>query len=725
MYKYLCVMVILLINLNLKAHNFPEAISSGYFLDDLFKDISFEKPVALRTPPNEKSLYIVEKTGKIFKIENLSNPKKELFLDISERVIDQGESGLLSIEFHPNYATNKTYFLFYSTMQEKGRFQRISKFVGKQETVLIEQFDEAGNHNGGDMHFGPDGYLYIGVGDEGLGGDVLKNSQLIDKDYFAGILRIDVDLKKNNLWPNNHPAVILNKSGKPSYKVPNDNPFVNADSFNNKKVDNKKVIKEFWATGLRNPWRMSFDKKGNLWIGEVGQGFREEIDIIPAGQGGMNFGWKPREGLHPFKDMKSNAEDYDDPVYEYARTAAPLKFIGRSVTGGVVYEGNKLPEFTGKYIFGDYASGNVWALSKSSPQYKAEYITNTMGISAFGFHPASGEVLACALNEGKIKILKKSEVKTVNIPQKLSDTGIFKDVKSLTVNSSFIPYESNAPAWFDNAIESKWVSVPKGKKFGITSNGPWNSPSGAVWVQHFDMEKVQGNPSTKFKLETRVLVKSPGSAYALNYKWNKQQTEAYLVSEGGETLNLKVSVNGKAKDKTWRIPGRMECMICHNVTGGYALGFHTRQINRDTTAFGVKQNFLNVLYEHGMLSKKPNSVDLNKKHASLDSGASLEKKARSYLDVNCSSCHSRDGTTPVPFDLRAYGQLSRARLFNKPLNNMGDNSLRVISKGKPEKSVLLKRMAASDGFTRMPFIGTHEVDEKAISVIEQWIKSLE
>ncbi|MCM8532034.1 MAG: hypothetical protein NE330_12795, partial [Lentisphaeraceae bacterium] len=422
--------------------------------------------------------------------------------------------------------------------------------------------------------------------------------------------------------------------------------------------------------------------------------------------------------------IDSGGLTFDDPVYEYARSKAPLQFIGRSVTGGVIYEGDKIPPLTGKYIFGDYVSGNVWALSKSSPQYKAEYVTNNMGISAFGIHPITGDVLICSFSEGQIKILKKSEVKEVALPKKLSDTGIFKDLKNLTASDSFIPYESNAPAWFDNALESKWVSVPKGKKFIILPNGPWTSPEGTVWVQHFDMEKELGNPSTKYKLETRILVKSPGGAYALTYKWNEQQTDAYLVSEAGENLSLKISVNGKEKKKIWRIPGRMECMMCHNVTGGFALGFHTRQINRDTKVFGDKQNFLTALYDHGMLNKKPTSVDLKKKYAALNSKASLEKKARTYLDVNCSSCHSRDGTTPVPFDLRVYTPLEKSRLFNRPLNNMGDKSLRVISQSNPEKSVLLKRMGAVDGFTRMPFIGSHEVDRKAIQIISEWIQSL-
>ena len=213
-------------------------------------------------PGNDSLLFVVEKPGRIRKVHLGPSPSMETFLDIRDRVRVGSEQGLLCLAFHPDFEKNGWFYLFY-TASESGAPNRLSRFqvvsgdsmIGEpsSETIFINQRDDAGNHNGGDLHFGPDGFLYVALGDEGAANDSLNNSQKIDADFFAGILRIDVDQRPESLEPNPHPAVVSH------YKIPADNPFVGLETFQGKRLQPQKIRTEFWAIGLRNPWRISFD----------------------------------------------------------------------------------------------------------------------------------------------------------------------------------------------------------------------------------------------------------------------------------------------------------------------------------------------------------------------------------------------------------------------------------------------------------------------------------
>ena len=715
--------------------NFPAELTSSLQFEDFLGGLTFSNPVCLRTPPGENSLYVVEKPGRVYLIEDVNNPQKQLFLDISSKVLDGGEQGLLSIAFHPEFSTNKTLYLFYSANHNSTRHQFISKFVIQSEssnlntpysfteTVMIRQLDQAGNHNGGDMHFGQDGYLYISLGDEGGQNDARNNSQLIDKDYFSAIMRIDVDRKAENIEPNNHPAV-LKPGGQAHYKVPADNPWVGATSFNGNAVNPSNVRTEFYAVGFRNPWRMSFDPDGNLWIGDVGQGLREEIDIIPNGQAGMNFGWAFREGFIAGPKSAPAGVTADDPIYDYIRTGT---FGGRSVTGGVVYTGNQIPSLKDKYIFGDYASGNIWHLTKVGNGAQVDFITNEINISAFGHDPETGEVLACKYNSGKILKLVEGTANEGDIPQTLSATGAFSNLNNLTPETGVEAYEPNVTFWSDYAIKSRWFSLPNlSQTFGFKAEGPWTYPAGTVWVKHFDLEMVRGNPSSAVRVETRFLVKTESGAYGLSYRWNSAGTEATLVPSDGESINYNIEIGGVSTPKTWTIPSRSSCKECHTPNGGFALSFNTRQLNKTAQIFGSNQNQLTALFNEGYLDVNPgNPANLNRHYAQDDPSASLEQKARSYLDVNCAYCHQDGGTTPAEFDARALLTNLQTGLINGvPLNDGGDSTRRLILPGHPEKSVVLSRISASDGFTRMPPIATTELDHEGMDLIQHWIEDL-
>lgn len=391
--------------------------TSGYRTETAYPGLTFNQPLGFATAPNETDrLFVLEKPGRIQVITDLGGaPTKQLFLDLTGRVVADGEGGVLGLAFHPNFANNRYFYVFYTTNVTTGAgtglHDRVSRFTAlaapasnadilATEVPLISQYDEASNHNGGDLHFGPDNYLYIALGDEGGSNDQYNNSQRIDKDFFAGLLRIDVDQLADNLPPNPHPAVHAG-----TYRIPADNPFVGATSFNSAPVNRASVRDEFWAVGLRNPWRFSFDvPTGRLFAGDVGQGAREEIDLIVRGG---NYGWSYREGLvaGPRSNPPAGAV-FVDPIWDADRALAG------SITGGRVYRGSRFPDLAGRYIFGDYVRDRIFAMTISvTGAVTVETLLTEDSPVAFGADPRNGDILIASIGNGAIRRLV-SDVQT-------------------------------------------------------------------------------------------------------------------------------------------------------------------------------------------------------------------------------------------------------------------------------------------------------------------------
>ncbi|HMJ88390.1 MAG TPA: PQQ-dependent sugar dehydrogenase, partial [Candidatus Acidoferrum sp.] len=321
----------------------------AYRLANAFPELEFTDPVAVVTPPGENNkLFVVQQDGRIILINNLNAPTRTVFLDLSDRVAygsPEGEGGTLGMAFHPNYAQNGYVFVYYlcntSTADGNGRHDRLSRFTRSQgnpgraeagsEVVLFTQYDEEFNHNGGTLLFGPDGYLYITLGDEGYPEDPFDNGQRIDKDFFAGVMRIDVDHKPGSLAPKPHPAL----GGKVNYWIPPDNPWVGATSFNGKSVDPARVRTEFWAVGLRSPWRMFYDAPtGYMYVSDVGEvgnnaaNRSEEINLIVKGG---NYGWPYVEADQPGPKANEAPPGFSSkgPLVTYERgNSGP--FVGRA-----------------------------------------------------------------------------------------------------------------------------------------------------------------------------------------------------------------------------------------------------------------------------------------------------------------------------------------------------------------------------------------------------------
>ncbi len=308
-------------------------------LKDAFKNLSFQSPVAMAQPkPGNGYWYVVERTGKVFRvpINNENTHEKVLYLDYSRKVNTISEGGLLSLAFDPEYPSNRTVYISYTETSINNDYSQTSVIARLTESSLTGLLDNSSehrllelgqpynNHNGGQIAFGPDNYLYIGFGDGGSGGDPHQNGQ--NRETLLGsLLRIDV-------------------SSGDRYSIPEDNPFVG-----------KQGRDEIFAYGLRNPWRWSFDSEtGQLWLSDVGQNSVEEVNII---QSGNNYGWNCYEGYANF-----NPENCTDknlltfPVAQYSHKE------GSSITGGYVYRGILLPELSGNYIFGDFTKGKIWHL---------------------------------------------------------------------------------------------------------------------------------------------------------------------------------------------------------------------------------------------------------------------------------------------------------------------------------------------------------------------------
>ncbi len=385
-----------------------DAAPLPYAAQPAYGPLTFTQPVAIVTPPGETNrIFVVEKTGRIAVIPNLAQPSRAEFLDITGPVGDtSSERGLLALAFHPDFARNRQFYVWYTSTHDGRSEDTLARFTataGKPdaadpatEQVLISQLDEASNHNGGQVLFGPDGYLYVSVGDEGRANDSFQNSQRIDKDFFSGIHRLDVDLKPGNLAPNPHPSVHAG-----TYSVPRDNPFVGATTFNGAPVGPANLRTEFWAVGLRNPWRMTFDSAtGQLWCADIGQNLIEEIDVIVRGG---NYGWNYREAsiAGPRADAPA-AATFLDPIWEYPRSA------GNSITGGFVYHGTHYPDLNGQYIFADYASGRVWALrpdgNKKVSADRVRQIAQVPSVTSFGLDPRTGEILLASLTQGLLRL---------------------------------------------------------------------------------------------------------------------------------------------------------------------------------------------------------------------------------------------------------------------------------------------------------------------------------
>jgi len=665
---------------------FPRPTLGGVTLTRVFAQLpALANTVALVPSPLERGRWFaVSQTGTVWSFAPTDTARTRA-LDITTRVRSGGEAGLLGIAFHPDVARNRYVFLSYTAPPQSGEAlrSRVSRFTlrddrtidpGSERTIL-ELSQPYTNHNGGGIAFGPDGMLYLGFGDGGSANDPMRYGQNLNS-LLGKFLRIDVNVPDN---------------GTARYAIPADNPFAGGGGRG-----------EIWAWGLRNPWRWSFDTAtGELWAGDVGQGRLEEVDVIRRGG---NYGWNTMEGSTCLTGSTCNRTGLILPVVEYPRTE------GASITGGYVYRGRAVPSLTGSFVFADYVSGRVWAVTydaNGAPQ-RTLLASTGRNISTFAQDP-DGEVYAVSY-DGRVDRIDPSGPAMDRVPRTLTATGCVDPANPLRPAAGLIPYAPNAPFWSDGAEKSRHLALPEGARITVAPDGDWDLPIGTVLVKDFTLGGR--------RIETRLMVRHDDGDWAgYTYAWNDTQTDAALL-DGSLTRTF--------PGGSWYYPSRAQCMECHTRAAGRSLGLETAQLNGAITypATGRRANQLDTLEAIGAFTAplpatRPRLVDPSGTDGTLDD------RARAYLHTNCAQCHRPGGPGRGTMDLRASTPLAMTNTCDAAptAGDLGVANARLLAPTAPTRSVLALR-PRDTGLNRMPPIGSGRVDTAGVALLDAWIRAI-
>jgi glucose/arabinose dehydrogenase len=713
------------------------APSASWRMVDAFPGLTFNAPNSMCSAPgNSNAIFLVESLGRIWMITNLTTaPTKVLYLNLTNRVLsDSFERGAKGVACHPGFKTNGLLFVTYNYTDGITNYVRLSKFTNANpasEVVLIHQRDDGPFHDIDTCRFGPDGYLYVGIGDEGGQDEQYQNAQRIDKDLYSCIIRIDVDKRPGNLEPNPDPDIPRDGTGKAYFSIPNDNPFIGVTNFNGRPVTPSQVRTELYIVGMRNPWQFSFAPGTNkLWVADVGREAREELNLLGPGENG---GWSWREASLPgprsgqtINGAAESAATLATPVLEYAHGIATNQ--GFCITGGFVYQGTNYPGLNGLYLFADFISGNIWTISPTNPVGTFKRLAGAPSLNGFLLDPSNNDILAIQWaaegDAGRVMRLVFN-VDDSSFPPTLSATGFFADLTDLSPNPGAEAYSPNLSFWSDYAIKRRWFLIKNTTDtLSYSRDGKWTFPTGMIWAKHFDLELERGNPATRKRIETRLLVKTASGAYGVTYKWNAAGDEALLVADSGEEFDLSVTNNGVAMTQRYHIPSRSECVTCHSAQAGGALSFTTRQLNCTGTIAGITGNQLTRLTATGYLTGLNENPSVLPRHVRPEETQySVEARARSYLAVNCAYCHQPGGLGPPSWSGRPELNLWDTRLVDGiPLAGAAPTH-RLIVPGSVSQSVLWNRVARTNGYTQMPPLATTEQDNIAINLLSDWINN--
>jgi uncharacterized repeat protein (TIGR03806 family) len=669
----------------------------------VFHQLKLQRPVVIMSVPTKSAateperLLVIESDGPVSTFPNQTEVRHaDVMLDLPAHF--QKSTQTYGLAFHPRFPEVPHVYVVYNRQLPKPSENVLARFTvtefsqlridPKSERVLLRWPSDG--HNGGDVKFGPDGFLYVSTGDGGPPADPRNIGQRVDI-VTGGILRLDVD----------HEA-----AGK-NYSVPPDNPFVGLAS----------VLPEYWAYGLRNPWRMNFSPTGDLWVGDNGDDSWESVHLIRKG---ANYGWSVFEGSHPFKRTLALAGPNPHatrPIIELSHAEA------RSVIGGLVYRGNKIPSLTGNYIFGDYVTGALWAFrwDGNAPQNFQRIAETRARPLAFG-EERSGEVLMVRLDGEIHRLIPASPARTSTaaMPTLLSDTGLFASTKTLAPAPGVIPYEINAPLWSDGAEAHRLLALPSGAKITYAEKNSWLLPEGSAVVRTLELP----SPSGPRRVETQVMHRESGTWNFYTYAWNAEQTEAQLIAPAGEVRAVPGTTG-----VTWNYASRSECAVCHTAQTDFVLGLVSTQLDRDvdySVLHGGVVPQIPALTRLGRLEAAPTSRTAGPRLVNpADVGESLDLRARSYLSVNCAHCHRAGGVGGrAEFQLLDSLPLAKTGLIHgRPLVPLLGPTSRLVIPGHPEQSELFHRLSLKEG-GRMPLMGSQVPDAGGIDLIRQWILSM-
>ncbi len=686
----------------------PPVVNSPVTTRRAFPSLAFAAPLgAYQAPGDSTHVYVMERSGRVVRFPNRADAgvaEVTEVINLTAKVNAAGEGGLLGLAFHPAWPTKPELYLSYTETGSGGAPQRsvISRFTsadlgatfagGSEERLLVLDQPYT-NHNGGGLAFGPDGYLYLGFGDGGSGGDPLNAGQRLNTN-LGKFLRVDVNV----------PAA-------QRYGIPADNPFA-ADATPCNLAGSAHTAPtgtrcaEIYAWGFRNPWRWSFDPvSGELWAGDVGQGAREEVDLVVRGG---NYGWKLREGFVCYSPSTNcPTAGLIDPVVDYPRSE------GVSITGGFVYRGTAIPQLVGRFIFGDYSSGRVWALtSDGQGGYTSTLLVDTsFGIASFAqLH--DGEVYVLDVFTGQFhQLVPMGTPPADTFPQRLSQTGCFEAADPTTPVAAMIPYALNAPFWSDGAQKTRHLALPDGATITVGADGDFDFPTGSVLSKTFELGGR--------RVETRLFMRHPDGSWAgYTYEWNDAQTDATLLAG---------SKSKQVGAQTWYFPSRAQCLQCHTAAAGRVLGPEVAQLNGELRyPVGATRNQLTVLEGLGFFSAPLGALPaaLDRLEAPFGAGP-LEARARAWLHSNCSACHRPGGTGRGTSDWRFQTSLADTDTCDvlPSEGDLGVAMARLLAPGAPARSLVSVRVHALDA-ARMPPVGSLVVDTQGAALVDAWITSL-
>jgi uncharacterized repeat protein (TIGR03806 family) len=740
-------------------------------------------------------VFVCEQTGALRVVRDeklLKDPFVTLNVDSS------WERGLIGVALDPGFP-KKPYIYVCYVADKPYPHHVVSRFTAKgdkaeprSELVLLEGDDQSklgggipNGHQGGAIHFGKDGKLYIAIGEQTAG----EPAQRLDT-FQGKLLRLNAD-----------------------GSIPKDNPFFKLT---------KGKYRAIWALGLRNPFTFAVQPgTGRVFINDVGEARWEEIN---EGVAGANYGWPRAEG-------PSTNRKFRNPIHAYDHS------VGRSIAGGTFYNPSirQFPkEYLGKYFFADFMNNWIRTLDPANPKDVREFASglanpvdlqvgpdgslyylnrnawvrdkdfrpNTGSLRRIMYPAGSGEsapvitaqpaevtastgrkVTFCVEAKGKVPLryqwlrnglrvggangttltvtvssaddgaefrclvsnaqgTTKSQPaalwttplpKPLNslrvglnpneLPRLLSKTGIFRSLRDLTPETGVRSYDVNVPLWSDGAQKRRWLVLPQDSPIGFVNRGPWKFPPGTVIVKHFEMPAGKGK-SARW-LETRLLVVDRrGLGYGVTYKWRADRSDAELLAEG---LTEDFELNGQKR--TWIYPSRTDCLVCHTPSSGFVLGVNTRQLNHAVSdAEKPAENLLMAWDRFGLFRPAIGNgkIDGFERLAALaDTESSLEHRVRSYLDANCAQCHRPGGARPE-FDARFETPLSKQKLVNAPLasSDLGVSGVKLIAPGDTARSMVYLRMARREDVFNMPPLATQKADQEALKVFKEWIDSL-
>jgi uncharacterized repeat protein (TIGR03806 family) len=688
-------------------------VASTVQFQRVYAGVDAQNMTAIAQPPGDPSRWFaILLQGLIVSISTVTPPvgKPPIVADLGALagmpVRQVGEGGLLGIAIHPKFAQNGQIFVSWTTTSITGGPDDLRSVVSrltsddngqtftKYETILGPFEQPANNHNGGGAHFGPDGFLYLSFGDGGGGGDPYNNGQSLNG-FFSKILRIDVDTPP--------------PPGK-TYVIPDGNPF---------KAGGGEPAT--FARGFRNPFRFNFDRgSGDLWVGDVGQGAWEEIDVVKAGG---NYGWPCREGAHVFPlgppdpAFCATVTGLTDPVFEIFHD--PVTSPRRSLTGGLVYRGKAIPSMVGSYFFGDFVTNELTALAfdptTGAPKTTNIEYTGAGPIPGYWLDFAEdqdGELYAANFSGEIYKMVATGAQPVSTFPDRLSKTGCVETTDPKRPAPGVIRYDVNAPFWSDGASKDRYLAIPDGTTIKVEADGDFTFPTGSVLMKTFSIGAK--------RIETRLFMRHDDGGWAgYSYEWLDDQSDAVLLpSSKRKTVGA----------QQWSFPSRADCIRCHTEAAGRTLGPELGQLNKDLVYESTNRisNQLATL-DHVQMFTAP----LGKPVSMLPSIPSptgtdpLQQRVRAYLHANCSNCHRPNGGGAGQMDLRFTTPSADMQACNVAAvtGDLGVTGAKLIVPGSSTSSLISIR-PRSQGVNRMPPLGSSVVDETGLAVVDTWLNGL-